>query len=283
MSAIRQPAPGDTGEERPLIVTTSWDDGHPADMRVAALLAKHGIAGTFYVPSRNAEGRPVMQAREMAQLARHFEIGGHTWDHVSLTRLPPDTVRRQLMTNKQQLEDLLGHEVPGFAYVRGHHSRMVRRLVAQAGFRYARTVKNLADGPGTDPYRVPTTIQFFSHSASTLLRNFLSGGPGVGRARILQAARPGGDLPQQCISTAQACAHHGGHFHLWGHSWELAEHDLWQSLDDCLHRLRDLNARFVTNQEWCASLMRRAGPVARAAPADATSGGPSSPGYQALS
>jgi peptidoglycan/xylan/chitin deacetylase (PgdA/CDA1 family) len=283
MSVTRQPALADTGEERPLIVTTSWDDGHPADMRVAEMLARHGIAGTFYVPSRNAEGRPVMRATEVAQLARHFEIGGHTEDHVSLTRLPPDAVRRQLVTNKQQLEDLLGLEVPGFAYVRGHHNRMVRQLVAQAGFRYARTVKNLADRPGTDPYRVPTTIQFFCHSTSTLLRNFLSGGPGIGRTRILQAARADGDLPGRCVTTAQACGPHGGHFHLWGHSWELAEHDLWQSLDDCLRRLRDLNARFVTNAGWCASLTRTAGTVARAAPADATGGRPSSRNYQALS
>ena len=31
-------------------ITTSWDDGHPLDLRVAELLAKYGLQGTFYVP-----------------------------------------------------------------------------------------------------------------------------------------------------------------------------------------------------------------------------------------
>jgi hypothetical protein len=31
-------------------ITTSWDDGHPSDLRVAELLIKHGLRGTFYVP-----------------------------------------------------------------------------------------------------------------------------------------------------------------------------------------------------------------------------------------
>ena len=28
-------------------ITTSWDDGHPLDFRVAELLAKYGLPGTF--------------------------------------------------------------------------------------------------------------------------------------------------------------------------------------------------------------------------------------------
>jgi len=30
-------------------VTTSWDDGHELDLRLASELAAHGMAGTFYV------------------------------------------------------------------------------------------------------------------------------------------------------------------------------------------------------------------------------------------
>src|SRR5688500_11915407 len=43
------------------IVTTSWDDGHPLDIRLAEMLARHGVAGTFYVPLRY-EGVPVMDS-----------------------------------------------------------------------------------------------------------------------------------------------------------------------------------------------------------------------------
>lgn len=31
-------------------ITTSWDDGHPLDLRVAELLSEYHLQGTFYVP-----------------------------------------------------------------------------------------------------------------------------------------------------------------------------------------------------------------------------------------
>ena len=38
-----------------MIVTTSWGDGNPLDIRLAEILASHGLRGTFYVPLRNAD------------------------------------------------------------------------------------------------------------------------------------------------------------------------------------------------------------------------------------
>ena len=31
------------------IVTTSWDDGNKLDLKLAALLDKYGLVGTFYI------------------------------------------------------------------------------------------------------------------------------------------------------------------------------------------------------------------------------------------
>jgi len=63
----------------PTYITTSWDDGHPMDLRVAALLAKYGIAGTFYVPASTELGAvSAAQLREWPVLAesllRHLII-----------------------------------------------------------------------------------------------------------------------------------------------------------------------------------------------------------------
>ena len=60
---------------RKAIVTTSWDDGHPLDLRVVDLLARYGIKGTFYVPLLY-RSRPVMEkAQIIAILDRGMEIG----------------------------------------------------------------------------------------------------------------------------------------------------------------------------------------------------------------
>ena len=103
-------------------LTTSWDDGEPADLRLADLLEKHGIAVMFHEPSRNVRkaGRSCGPS-EIRCLGQHFEIGGHTRDHIMLTQLKPDLAAQQIDNNKKWLEDSLGGEVSGFADVRGHH------------------------------------------------------------------------------------------------------------------------------------------------------------------
>ena len=66
-------------------VTTSWDDGHPLDLRVAELLAKSGLTGTFYVP--RSSQKPVMNRSQIRELSNSFEIGAHTLEHVMIDRL----------------------------------------------------------------------------------------------------------------------------------------------------------------------------------------------------
>jgi hypothetical protein len=237
-----------------LLATTSWDDGHPSDLRVANLLEKHGLSGTFYIPRINTEGRPVMRQPEVAQLGSRFEIGGHTQDHISLAGVAPDRAMQQIRGNKLWLEDILGQEIHGFAYVRGHHDHTVRSLVAKAGYRYARTVRNLMSTPGRKRLEIPTTTQFFPHRPVTYVKNYVSGGPSFQRTAILSAVLGKGDLATRLLITAQACLRSGGSFHLWGHSWELDEHGLWPELDRFFGLLRQLRPRPVSNVEWCASV-----------------------------
>ncbi len=244
----------ESGRTRPLLVTTSWDDGHPSDLRLADLMEKHALHGTFYVPCRNSEGKPVMDAAQIASLGRRFEIGGHTQNHVDLTALTPASAAAEIRSNKARLEDLLGREICGFAYVRGRHNAVVRNLVDQAGFRYARTIKNLMSAPGGDHLQIPTTTQFFPHVTSTYIRNYVSGGPTLKRTAILAAMLGEGELAARVAKAAAVCASAGGFFHLWGHSWELDQHDLWGELDRAFARLRELGACFVSNAAWCATL-----------------------------
>src|SRR6478672_9047149 len=155
------------GLKQPFFVTTSWDDGHPSDMRVAELLDKYGIQGTFYVPTVNREGRPVISGAEIRQLASQFEIGGHTRDHAVLTECAPVEAEMQIRENRDYLADLLGAEIEGFAYVRGKHNATTRALVRRLGFKYARTTVNFECRLGADLSSIPTTIQFFAHGPAT--------------------------------------------------------------------------------------------------------------------
>ena len=46
------------------LVTTSWDDGHPLDIRLAEMLARYGVLGTFYIPMHYGR-RPVVTEDEI--------------------------------------------------------------------------------------------------------------------------------------------------------------------------------------------------------------------------
>jgi hypothetical protein len=51
-------------------LTTSWDDGHPLDFRVADLLSKYGLTGTFYIPRQCQT--PTMSEEQVRELATSF-------------------------------------------------------------------------------------------------------------------------------------------------------------------------------------------------------------------
>ena len=223
--------------------TTSWDDGHPLDLRVADMLAARGFAGTFYVPRDNREGRPVMTDDELRRLAAGFEIGGHSIDHVMLTGLAPRELDHQLRDGKRRLEDVLGRAITGFCYPGGAHDRGIRDAVQAAGFRYARTVTNLSLDPPRDRFRVPTTLQLFPHARMTYLKNFARRGDWRSRGVPLAICLRDGSLDSCLERLLRFAVARGGVFHLWGHSWELESHGLWGALDRFLGVAAGLVAR----------------------------------------
>jgi hypothetical protein len=61
------------------VVTTSWDDGDPRDLRVADLLRSRDLPGTFYVPMVGPKGRKTLAAADLRTLcSTNFEIRAHT-------------------------------------------------------------------------------------------------------------------------------------------------------------------------------------------------------------
>jgi peptidoglycan/xylan/chitin deacetylase (PgdA/CDA1 family) len=114
-------------------VTFSVDDGHPSDLRTADLLRKYDLKATFYVPAQNAE-RPVMAHYQVRDLARSFELGAHTRNHLRLTGLPEEKAKAEVLEGKMWLEDLIGSPVTSFCYPGGKFNSRIVDIVEQAGF-----------------------------------------------------------------------------------------------------------------------------------------------------
>jgi peptidoglycan/xylan/chitin deacetylase (PgdA/CDA1 family) len=156
------------------VLCFSVDDGHPLDMRMADLLIKRGVQASFFVPSRNSEGQPVLPPSALRDLSGKFEIGSHTLEHRYLNRLDMHEALRQITEGKRALQDTLGKPVHGFCYPGGKYRALHCGMVQAAGFRYARTTQNLRLDVECSPLELPTTLQFYPHPRALLIATTLA-------------------------------------------------------------------------------------------------------------
>jgi peptidoglycan/xylan/chitin deacetylase (PgdA/CDA1 family) len=251
-------------ESRPTVwVTTSWDDGYPLDLRLAELLDRYGVSGTFYVPVRSQ--LPVMGAAEIREVARRFEIGGHTLNHVRLDQVTPRAGREEIFESKQRLEDITGVPCTMFCPPSGRYRRAHLRDMRDAGYLGLRTVElmSVAYPVSSDGLmRLPVTVQVYPHHLSTYLKNALKRGAWKNLRTYFAHAR-GLELAQASGALLESLLENGGVLHLWGHSWELEHSRLWGTLEDILKQVRVYRdrCRFVTNHELCAHFRSAASPI----------------------
>ena len=202
------------------MVTTSWDDGHELDAKLAFELDSLGFAGTFYIAPQSAEIPPERRIRgaTLCELARRFEIGSHTLTHPRLTRLSLESAEREIVLGKEVLQDVIGRTVTSFCYPYGAYRIQHVELVRAAGFLVARTIRRFRIEAAADPLQMGTT----THAA----RYLADGWPVVRRSRtVRQACAMWSNwdvLARQLFQEARAG---GGVFHLWGHSWEIEENN----------------------------------------------------------
>jgi peptidoglycan-N-acetylglucosamine deacetylase len=231
------------------LVTTSWDDGNRADLRVAELLAERGVTGTFYIPIHYEER--TLENRELRDLAvQGFEIGGHGFSHKLLWGLSPKELSDEIAPCKPMLEDIVGKPVEMFCYPCGRYDANVVRALQQAGYRGARTTRMLATRPDFSPFAIPTTVQIFPHPPLTYLKNVVRAGRMEGlKAYMTQQPRLGSwlELGKRLFDSV---LQNGGVWHLYGHSWEIDRLGLWDDLGELLDYVsRREGVHYVPNCE----------------------------------
>jgi peptidoglycan-N-acetylglucosamine deacetylase len=234
-------------------ITTSWDDGHKLDLRLASELASRGLPGTFYISPqcREIPEEKRLTVGELRELAVDFEIGGHTLTHPRLPTISIDEAGREIVEGKDALEETLGHSVTSFCYPYGAYGKEHPALVRAAGFTVARTVERFHTGRPKDLWQMGTTTHAYRH--------LVDGGQIARRARSLRQAagmwRNWDYLGRQLFRETQA---KGGVFHLWGHSWEVDANDDWSRLRRILDEMTDQNAVLVTNGQLASELQEAA-------------------------
>jgi hypothetical protein len=214
------------------IVTTSWDDAYPADLRLAELLQKHDLRGTFYCPIHGEEGRPTLSSHELRRLrSAGFEIGAHSLSHCVLSAVRPSAAQEEIFGSKRELEDLLGDEVRMFCYPRGHANAHAIRCVREAGYRGARGTQLLSIEATFSPFLMPTTVQAVPHRPSNYVKNLTRRRAWGSLYRYCSQLRGYRDWVVLGKRLFDDAVKSGGVWHLWGHSWEIEQLGLWPDLE----------------------------------------------------
>jgi hypothetical protein len=231
-----------------LVVTTSWDGGHPLDSVLADLLRGHGLTATFYVAPRRY-GTQLGYRRQTAslrELAEDFEIGSGTLTNQLLTRTSDREAETEILDSRTLLEDLLGIPVETFRYPGGVFEARHVQMVARAGYRYARTTRQLVTTRPTDPLQAATTLA----SRRFSLRHRLPGLVGAARAIGSFSAVRTGNWDDIAIALFDRCLVTGGVFHLWGRSSLLSQRSEANRLERVFqHLARRPGARYVVTSE----------------------------------
>jgi peptidoglycan/xylan/chitin deacetylase (PgdA/CDA1 family) len=142
--AAATPALASTTPTRPVIVSLTFDDGFASQINARSVLRSHGVHATFYVNSARVEGPGRLTWSDVHVLAGDGnEIGGHTLDHVNLTRVGAQEAQRQICDDRLTLTGQ-GFSVTDFAYPYGSSDPAVEAVAKRCGYNSARSTGGLA-------------------------------------------------------------------------------------------------------------------------------------------
>ncbi|MEO1766694.1 polysaccharide deacetylase family protein [Thiobacter aerophilum] len=184
----------------PRIAVITFDDGYVDNLAAWEELNRRGMKATWYVTTGylnqahpwQTDARPrsrLLSPAELRAMAESgMEIGSHTITHPRLPELGDEDLRRELMDSKSRLEDLLGRQVPSFAYPYGKWDERCEAAVKAAGYASAchtRTGWALRDG---NPYRLRRLTVFNKDSTSVLARKLAWGSHDVAWQQVARHA-----------------------------------------------------------------------------------------------
>lgn len=204
---------------KPITLETSWDDGGILDMRVADLLEKYKLQGTFYVVCDWVGKEGYLTWDNIKDLdSRGFKIGSHTTSHpMDMKMLYEDDLFAEINVSKDIIENVIGHSIDTFAYPRGRTDDRIKEMVARADYITARGTGKPGITTSDDKYYLPGTIHIFQR-------------PEYEGVSIEDYSRKVFDKLNK----------EGGYCNIFGHSAEVDKNNLWGTLETVLSEARFL-------------------------------------------
>ena len=224
-----------------LTVTTSWDDGTVTDIRLAELLYKYKVKGTFYI-SRCREQK-LLSESNIIEISKEFEIGCHTISHHDLTKLLPPVMVGEIGDSKKYLENLLSHRVRMFCYPEGRYNKTVKRLVEAGGFLGSRTCRPMGFDLTKRFCQLDITMPASNDSPLMDLKT-------CAKLSLWLSFDYWFNWETRAKILFDLALRKGGIYHIYGHSAELDDNNGWNMLEGVLVRISNQDeVKYMTNGE----------------------------------
>ena len=210
----------------------TYDDGVLQDIRFVELMNQYGLKGTFNLNSQLMEtqfawthpkGMIVkrLPTTRVAELYQNHEVASHTLTHPYLSQLSEPEVMHQMAKDKENLEQLTGKPVLGFAGPFHHWSDMIAGCAEKCGFEYARNAE--------ERYCYAPPQDYYHWSA--------------GSYHIMPGFR---DFVEGFFHTQEELAL----CQIVGHSYDLDAENMWETMECILKRVsEDKDILSMTNLE----------------------------------
>ena len=237
------------------IVTTSWDDGHKLDLKLAILLEKYSIPATFYVSpeDRELQRKDLLNNTQVKALSKNklFEIGGHTITHPVLTDIPLSQAEKEIKESKKYLEKLVGGKILMFCPPKGLYNQDIKKLIKEAGYLGSRTIQTFRTKSPTDFFEMGTS----NHS---VYRNiFYSWGLAFFNNPSFLPFLYNNDWVRISCKIFDHVLEHGGIWHFWGHSWQIEKNNWWQGLEEIFKYISgNPKVKYLTNGQTLTLLKK---------------------------
>lgn len=214
------------------VFTLSYDDGIVMDSRFVNIINNYGIKCTFnlnsnFIGSSNQwmyKNLKVTYLDKVDALKTYqgHEIAVHTCNHPNLEKLPDAEIKSEILEDKIALQNIFNQPVSGMAYPYGTYNGIVKKVAADCGISYSRTVVSTHEfTPPKDFLEWHFTCHHKDDQLMELAEKF-------------------------CTSNTTELQI----FSVWGHSYEFEGDDNWNVIDNlCKYISQHDDIYFGTNLE----------------------------------
>jgi len=201
------------------VLTMSYDDGREPDKRLISLFNKHGIKGTFHLNSGLLKDAPKtpndiyglrIPKEDIKEIYKGHEVSAHTATHPTIERSPIGQVVKEIIEDREKLEEIVGYTVRGLSYPNGSLSEQIKAMLPSVGIEYGRSIETSGNfNMPRDLLEWKATCRHADHNLLKYADNFAE----LSKKQYLYM------------------------FYVWGHSYEFPRDNNWDVIERFCEKL----------------------------------------------